>query len=49
MSRQSLTLIDVIKHRACVVEFSCYYWANILHFSNMFFTKKLGLFFALVL
>jgi len=44
-----LILIDVIKHRACVVEFSCCCWANILHFSSMPFTKKLELFFALVL
>ena len=49
MSRRSLILIDVIKHCTCAVEFSCYYWANILHFASMFFTKKFELFLASML
>ncbi len=49
MSRRSLTLIDVIKHRACAIKFSCYCWANILHFFDRLFIKKFGLFFVLVL
>ncbi len=44
ISRRSLILIDVVKHRACAIEFSCYYWANILHSSSMLFTKKFELF-----
>ncbi len=39
----------MIKHRACVVKFSCYYWTNILHFFDMLFTKEFELFLVLVL
>jgi hypothetical protein len=49
MSRRPLILIDVIKHRAYAIEFSCYCRANILHFSSMLFTKKFELFFASML
>jgi len=49
MSQQSLILTNVIKHRACAIEFNCCCWANILHFFDMLFTKKFELFSAFVL